>query len=136
MQQVSMDSMQAELHAKTAKVESEQQQDLEQVKQEVMKNANLTESEQIKKLQATHQQEIEELKQAADQRMEEEILKIAQMHAREITKLRDDLEASAANTIRDFQTESARQRQAEIERAVAQMKFVSNELPSYFDDFY
>ena len=125
MQEETQAAMAVDLQAKASQVENEQQKDMEQIKAQILANANLTESEQIKKLEATHRQEVEDLKKAADARLEEEILKIAQIHAAEITKLRDDLEASAANTIRDIQTESARQRQMEVERAVSQLQMVS-----------
>ena len=125
MQKETQAAMAAELQAKASQVENEQQRDMEQIKAEILANANLTESEQLKKLQATHQEEVNDLKKAADARLEAEILKIAQIHAAEITKLRDDLEASAANTIRDIQTESAKQRQVEVERAVSQLQMVS-----------
>ena len=125
MQQDTQAAMVADLQAKAISVEKVQQEDMEQVKRQILENANLTESEQIKKLEESHKQEIEDIKKAADTRLEEEILKIAQIHAREITKLRDDLEASAANTIRDIQTDSARQRQIEVERAVSELQMVS-----------
>eukprot|EP00804_Cyclotella_cryptica_P008468 CCRYP_003981-RA/>CCRYP_003981-RA protein AED:0.02 eAED:0.02 QI:0/0/0/1/1/1/7/0/2290 len=119
VQQEAQAGLETDLRAKTLEVEKVQQKDIEQVKRQVLENARFTESEQIKRLEAIHRQEIEDLKRGADRRLEEEILKIAQLHAREITKLRDDLEASAANTIRDIQTESARQRQIEVERAIS-----------------
>lgn len=125
MQQNTQAAMTADLQEKASAVEKEQQQDMEQVKRQILEDANLTESEQIQILEESHKKEIEDLKKAADSRLEEEILKIAQIHAREITKLRDDLEASAANTIRNIQTDSARQRQVEVEKAISQLQMVS-----------
>jgi hypothetical protein len=135
LQQETQANMAADLQAKTSAVEKEQQKHMEQVQREILANASINESEQIKQLEKSHRQEIDDLKKAADTRLEEEILKIAQLHAREITKLRDDLEASAANTIRDIQTESARQRQMEVDRAVSQLESVSLQQLTLFSLF-